>query len=321
MGKGTYKSISDLITQGYKIIDSNTIFAGEAWEIVDPLLTEFETAFYNLRDAQDLCLNLRVEKGAAADKVKIARDKADLSISRLKRFINYIADKDTADNMVRDLAIEDDLPGDNDEAVSVLMSNVLPHLGDWDGTPQEISAAIKTEVTDATNAFAAAVLESSQKQDLSEVATQDRDVKRDVFEDILARLRNFLYLMLPLERKDERLELYGFDVWGAEGGEPSVPIPDWPGPGEFTGRYLGQKQVELIYGPVKDATHCDIEWKEKNAPNEDYVVLFNNITMDPANITDMRQLSVDKGKYAYRLVPYKDEEKGTVTEIEVEVKD
>jgi len=222
MAKGTYKSIADLITQGYKIIDSNTIFAGEPWEIVDPVLTEFETAFYNLRDAQSLCLNLRVEKGAAADKVAIVRDDIDHAIQRLKRFIKYIADEATADNMIRDLAIEDDLPDDNDEAVTVLMSNVIPHLDDWDGTPQEIIAAIKTEVTDATNAFAAAVLESSQKQDLSEAATQDRDLKRGVFEDVLSRLRNFLYLMLPLERKDERLELYGFDVWGGET-EPPAP--------------------------------------------------------------------------------------------------
>lgn len=237
MGKGTYKSISDLITQGYKIIDSNTIFAGEPWEIVDPLLTEFETAFYNLRDAQSLCLNLRVEKKAAADKVKIARKDIDHAISRLKRFIKYIADEDAAADMIRDLAIEDDLPDDNDDAVSVLMSNVLPHLGDWDGTPQEISAAIKTEVTDATNAFAAAVLESSQKQDLSEVATQDRDLKRGVFEDILTRIRNFLYLMLPLERKDERLELYGFDVWGGEA----------PGNGEGTKWDDVPKDVSIVY--------------------------------------------------------------------------
>jgi len=53
MGKGTYKSISDLITQGYKIIDSNTVFAGEPWEIVDPVLSEFDTAFHNLRDANE----------------------------------------------------------------------------------------------------------------------------------------------------------------------------------------------------------------------------------------------------------------------------
>ena len=103
------------------------------------------------------------------------------------------------------------------------------------------------------------------------------------------------------------------------GAEPSVPIPDWPGPGAFSGSYRGQKQVELIYGPVKDATHCDIDVKPHN--ESEWVVLFNDITMDPEKIVAMRELNVEEGKYDYRLVPYKDEEKGLNAEITVDVKD
>ena len=45
-------SISQLLEQGYMITDANTIYAGEAWEIVDPLLSMFDTAFHDLRDAR-----------------------------------------------------------------------------------------------------------------------------------------------------------------------------------------------------------------------------------------------------------------------------
>ncbi|RKZ30474.1 hypothetical protein DRQ36_05385, partial [bacterium] len=56
---------------------------------------------------------------------------------------------------------------------------------------------------------------------------------------------------------DGKDEAWTDSPWGCTGGgeEPSVPIPDWPGPGAFEGNYLGEKTVELIYGPVKDATH------------------------------------------------------------------
>ena len=296
-------SVADLITQGYKITDSNTIFAGEPWEIEDPLLTEFDTAFHNLRDAQSLCLNLRVEKNAAADKVKIVRKDIDHAIQRLKRFIKYIADEATADNMIRDLAIEDDLPGDNDEAVSVLMSNVLPHLGNWDGTPQEISAAIKTEVTDATNAFASAVLESSQKQDLSEVATQDRDVKRGVYEDILARLRNFLYLMLPLERKDESLELYGFDVWGGETEPPAPEWPDWPGPVEGAIEQVAEAEVRIIYTGLNGGKTLMIERMMQG--EAEYTIITQGLPLDdPEDPFSFDDTNLEKKKYSYRLVPF-----------------
>lgn len=106
---------------------------------------------------------------------------------------------------------------------------------------------------------------------------------------------------------------------GTGGEEPSVPIPDWPGPGAFSGKYLGIKQVELIYGAVKDATHCDIDVKPHN--ESEWILLFNDLTMDPKKITRMRELNVEEGKYDYRLVPYKDEEKGLNAEITVDVKD
>ncbi len=291
-------SVADLITQGYKIIDSNTIFAGEPWEIVDPLLTEFDTAFHNLRDAQSLCLNLRVEKSAAADKNKIARDEADHAISRLKRFIKYIADEDTADNMIRDLAIVQGLPADNDEAVTVLMSNVLPHLDDWDGTPHEISAAIKTEVNDATTAFAAAVLESSQKQDLSEVATQDRDLKRDVFEDILSRIRSFLHLMLPLERKDERLELYGFDVWGkSSGGGGGVPT-------EFTASVTKIGPGVWDFWCSKPADVVDAKVEMQALPDGPIKIVTEHMTIEEGVFVPFRARDLKPGDYKAFFTAY-----------------
>jgi len=213
-------SISKLLEQGYMITDANTIYAGEAWEIENPLLAMFDTAFLDLRTAQALCENIRIEKEAQVKRTQNARIAIEHALTRLKRYAYVVATQEFAETMFHTLGIDDDYPNKDEDFVTKLMSTVLPHLGDWDGTPEEISAAIKTEVIDATTEYADAVRDNVETQAQSESATADRDDKRDAYEDVLTRVRNFLYLMLPKEREDQRLEEYGFEVWGGETPEP-----------------------------------------------------------------------------------------------------
>ena len=220
-----YKTVNQLIEQGYMIIDANTKYAGEAWELTPELVALFNPAFLELRTAQAAVENIRIEKEAAVKRAQLERDRIEHSIARLKQYILVVADKDTAETMFHTLGIDENLPNKDEDLVTKLMSTVVPHLADWDGTPQEIDAATKTEVTDGTNEFADAVRDSIEKQAESTTATQDRDNKRDTYEDVLTRIRNWLYLRLPEEKYDSRLDEYGFEVWdlpgsgGGNGGE------------------------------------------------------------------------------------------------------
>jgi len=213
-------SVSKLLEQGYMITDANTIYAGQPWEIEDPLLSLFNIAFLDLRTAQALCENIRIEKEAQVKRNQLARERIEHSLTRLKRYAYVVATKEFAETMFHTLGIDDEYPLKDEDLVTKLMSTVLPHLDDWDGTPEEISVAIKTEVTDTTNDFADAVRDNVETQAQSQTATTERDKKRDAYEDVLARIRNFLYLMLPDEREDQRLEEYGFEAWGGEDPEP-----------------------------------------------------------------------------------------------------
>jgi len=297
----TYKSVNQLIEQGYRISESNVQYAGEAWEIVDPLLTEFETAFEALRTAQALCQTTRIDKEAAVEKAKLAREAMEHSLVRLKRFIGVVADEDFAEVMIHELGIDANFPDKDEDFVTLIMSSVIPRLDNWDGTPQEIVAAIKTEVNNAVVAFRTAVLDSADKQSEAETATADRDENQEAYEDILTKIRKWLYLMLPNEREDQRLEEYGFEAWGGEEPEPEEPLIPWPGPAEIEGEDLGDGMVELRVKLIEDMV--DGFWEGREAPNGPWEVLIQHILFDEGKPVAHRELNVPAGKYEYRFTP------------------
>ena len=234
-------TVNQLIEQGYMITDANTKYAGEPWEMTAELEGMFTPAFLDLRDAQAVVENIRIEKEALAKRNRDERVKMEHSLARLKQFILVVADQETAQAMFHTLGIDDDYPNKDEDFVTKIMSTVLPHLNDWDGTPQEIEGDIKTEVNGGAMEFADAVRDNIEKQAESTTATADRDNKRDAYEDVLTRIRNWLYLRLPEEKYDSRLDEYGFDIWDkptyGDGEEPEPPEPpeNWDdAPTEFT---------------------------------------------------------------------------------------
>ena len=297
----TYKSVNQLIEQGYRISESNVQYAGEAWEIVDPLLTEFETAFEALRTAQALCQTTRIDKEAAVEKAKLAREAMEHSLVRLKRFIGVVADEDFAEVMIHELGIDANFPDKDEDFVTLIMSSVIPRLDNWDGTPQEIVAAIKTEVNNAIVVFRTAVLDSADKQSEAETATADRDENQEAYEDVLTKIRKWLYLMLPNEREDQRLEEYGFEAWGGEEPEPEEPLIPWPGPAPIEGEDLGDGMVELRVKLIEDMV--DGFWEGREAPNGPWEVLIQHILFDEGLPVAHRELNVPTGKYEYRFTP------------------
>jgi len=223
-----YKTVSQLIEQGYMITDANVKYAGEPWELTTELEGMFTPAFIALRDAQAVVENIRIEKEALAKRNRDARKDIEHSLARLKQFILVVADEETAQAMFHTLGIDDNYPDADEEFVTKLMSTVLPHLDDWDGTGQEIDGDVKTDVNNHTMEFADATRDNIEKQAESSDVTQDRDLKLDVYKDVLVRIRNWLFLKLPLEKYDSRLDNYGFEVWDKPtygGGEEPEPVP------------------------------------------------------------------------------------------------
>ena len=143
MGKGSYHSVNDLIAQGYLIADADDKWSGEAWALPAALRTNFDGAFVNLRAKQAECDNARIARETAVKIEKSSRSAIKHSLTKLKQFIRAVADKATAQDMFRTLGIDDDYPSKNHDFVTVLMGTVVPHLNDWDGTPQEIEADLK----------------------------------------------------------------------------------------------------------------------------------------------------------------------------------
>ena len=215
MGKGVYHSLSDLLNQGYLIAraDDAAVAANQPWAFPQNLRDEFNQAFAEFRARQQECEDARNKKEEAVKFAGIARDKAEKSLTQLKQFIRAVADKDTAAQMLHTLGLDGDIPNKNADFVTLLMGTVLPHLNDWDGTPLQIADDVKALVKDEAQEFADAVVSAEEGIAESTTATQIRDEARRRYEEILTRIRNWLYLRLPEGRYDSRLDEYGFEVW------------------------------------------------------------------------------------------------------------
>ncbi|RKZ33290.1 hypothetical protein DRQ33_04480, partial [bacterium] len=155
------------------------------------------------------------------------------------------------DSVLDTLKLRDEVPDDTDKLLDYaeIADNAWqPLSGDPQYAPfaprlNEI-APLKADVDTKRVVMGQAILAYS-------TATDEKTAARDVCHTRERAVFNFF----RGEGKPDEFwtsSVYGL---GTGGEEPSVPIPDWPGPGAFEGNYLGEKTVELIYGPVKDATH------------------------------------------------------------------
>jgi len=216
---------SQLIEQGYIIRDADDKYSGEIWHINAGLRTMFDTAFDDFREAHYAAENIRNEKETLAEGNRKECHGMIKTLTRLKRYIRTVADKETARNMFHTLSIDNKYPRKDENFVSVIFDLVLPHLDNWDGTPQEIAPDMKNEVTEQAKAYFDSSLANAEKQAESTTATGDLKRKRKCFENVLTRVRNWLYLKLPQGRNDAHLDEYGFDIWN----KPHRHKPKAPG--------------------------------------------------------------------------------------------
>ena len=207
------KSVNDLIDQGYLIKDADDKYSGEAWKLPDSLRTNFDNAFDNLRAGQSNCDDARIHKEKMVKIENDSRKNIEKTLTKLKQFIRAVADKETAQDMFHTLGVDEEYPNKMNDFVTLLMGTVVPHLNDWDSTPQEIEEDLKNAVKDGAKKFADSVHNAEESIAMSTTATQSRDDWREKYEDLLTQIRNWLYLKLPQGKYDSKLDEYGFEVW------------------------------------------------------------------------------------------------------------
>ncbi len=206
-------SYADLITQGELIRKVDDKYSGEAWHFPPDLRDDFDTAFDAFHEAFALCANIRIDKETAAKEARERYFALRKSLSRLKRYFFVVADKHAAKKIFEELQIADDYPTKQEDMQFLAKEHIPPKLDDWDGTPQEISPAMKTEVANACEDFFTKSMANSRLQAQSQVATAERNTKLREYKAVLTRIRNWLCLMLPKEKSDKRIEEYGFEAY------------------------------------------------------------------------------------------------------------
>lgn len=206
-------SFDDLITQGYMITDANNKYAAEAWALPAALFSEFNTVFHEFRAIQAEVLNLRISKEALVKRASEEQAILIENIYDMKKFIRVVADKELSNTMFHRLGVDILLPKVANELITLVRSVTIPHLNDWDGTPQQIDSQVKSDIITQVSIYADAVRDSNEGQAISTTATQTRDFKRKEYIEVLAKIRNWLYIKLPHKKYDQHLSEYGFDVW------------------------------------------------------------------------------------------------------------
>jgi len=211
--KKTSVSYPGLIEQGELIRKVDDKYSGEAWHFPANLRDDFDTAFDAFREAFALCSNIRIDKETSAKEARDSYFALRKSLNRLKRYFFVVADKDAAKKIFEELQIADKYPTKQEDMQFLAKEHIPPKLDDWDGTPQEISPAMKTEVGTACEDFFTKSMANVRLQAKSQVATTDRNTKLREYKAVLTKIRNWLYLMLPKEKSDKRVEEYGFEAY------------------------------------------------------------------------------------------------------------
>lgn len=213
--KRTNISLTQLIEQGKILREADDRNALEDWHLPADLRDEFDSIYDEYVSACYLCNNLRIDKEASAREARESYFALRKSLNRLKRFIRVVADKETAKASFEVLKIDGKYPTKKADMLFLAKEHIPPKLDDWDGTPHEISPAMKAEVEAACEDFFDKTMLNSRLQDQSQVATADRNVKLQVYNKVLTKILNWLHLMLPHGRYDVRVQEYDFEAWNA----------------------------------------------------------------------------------------------------------
>ncbi|MGC9315336.1 MAG: tetratricopeptide repeat protein [bacterium] len=134
--------------------------------------------------------------------------------------------------------------------------------------------------------------------------------KRELF-DRHTNLLQFIYTaaVLVWGNDDSRLNLLGFkpksEIWTP--GEPEPGVPVHPEAASFEANYLGQKIVELVYGPVFGAVAGVIR-KRKDDGVSDWEILIEGLPMNDEDRAPFRDTKCKAGEWEYEFVSYDDED-------------
>ena len=262
------EKVEDMIRKGYMVFEANTEYAGQPWELPANVLADYTAAFNELRDLDTAATGTKTRKENECAKGAVEQKKCEQILWDLKKFIKVVQpDEDLQQQMFHDLGIDDKFPYGDSEFLKLLYEEVKPHLGDWDGTDQEIPAATKAEINAQIAAYATAVGDCDEWKANATTATDAVQQGVANFITERARVRNWLYLKLPDQKYDAHLDEYGFKIWdkptyggGEEEPEPGeLPeIPDAP-----VGVYATFSVTPVIHilvgcGPFGEHTGFDV---------------------------------------------------------------
>jgi len=132
-------------------------------------------------------------------------------------------------------------------------------------------------------------------------ATDDIYTARTFGENLLRNI--FRWVVANWGDDDPRMLEFGFvpksQIWTP--GTPEPGTPEWPGPAEFEANYLGEKIVELVYGPVADAVKGAI--RRRKTGNMNWSIVAEGLLMDE-NRVPFRDTDVPPAEYEYEFVCY-----------------
>ena len=229
------EKVEDMIRKGYMVFEANTEYAGEPWELPANVLADFTTAFNDLRSLDAAATESQTQKENACAKSAAEQKKCAQIVWDLKKFIKvFQPDETLQEQMFHDLGIDEDLPGGDTEFITLLYEQLKPHLDDWDGTPQEIDADMKTEINAQITEYSTAVGGCDEWKANATTATEAVRQAAETFVNERARVRNWLYLKLPDQKYDAHLDEYGFEIWdkptygGGGEPEPGGELPEIP---------------------------------------------------------------------------------------------
>ncbi len=295
--KRTNISLPQLLEQGdiIRLVDDRN--SGEVYHLPANLRDDFDSAFDAFREAFALCSNIRIDKEQLSEATRKSYYILRKTLNRLKRFIRVVADSKTASEMFHEFGIDNAYPTKYEDMTSLATGLILPKLDDWDGTAQEISSAMKDEVTTAIEDFASKSRANGVKQPASHVATSHRDDRLREYKAVLTRILNYLYLMLPDGKYDQRVEEYHFEKWDRpQSNKPAAPKNFAYDPETALWRWDAVDGEGVIYELVFRRRYTTGEW----------ALLYKGPETQTANVPAVSFI----GKYDFRVRALEGKHKG-----------
>ncbi len=263
--------VTDRIEQGYNIrkADDKAIAEGFAWMILPGLRAEHDNTHKILKKTESRAQTERDNHTIIVRHKNNAEDSADEAYQNLRAYIIAKYDEAKAHEML--VALNIDVPIEEADAAAVTrLYELMNRWVQFDGTPDEMPAEYKDEISHATADFATLIVETASLETAMDQAFAERDEALRQYVKLMKRIRKWLVSKLPDGRYDRRLKQYGFNPHE----KPSYPIPDVVK--NLSGKWIAEdSEVELKWDASADSASYEIWRAVKPAdPNKDPVFKF-----------------------------------------------